>query len=142
MYYVGSPAQLDWGEKGDQKRFLIVDSETLEIESIPTTGYRQFIELEVTSATKDKVIQDAMGHQINGHYVKLVKKEKFELQGAEKLNVVDKTESDATNRGITSTMTQREKLERYLEVKEIPEDQRKEYLDVGIEIMNACEVDQ
>ena len=83
-----------------------------------------------------------MGYQINGHYVKLVKKEKFELQGAEKLNVVDKTESDATNRGITSTMTQREKLERYLEVKEIPENQREEYLDVGIEIMNACEVDQ
>ena len=53
-----------------------------------------------------------------------------------------KTESDATNRGITSTMTKREKLQRYLEVKEIPEDQREEYLNVGIEIIDACEVDQ
>lgn len=142
MYYVGSPIQLDWGEKGDKKRFLIVDSETLEVVESPTTGYRHFIELELTSKNRDVAIKQAKAAQENGHYVKLVQKEKVDVKGFENFNIVDKTESDATNRGITSTMTKREKLQRYLEVKEIPEDQREEYLNVGIEIIDACEVDQ
>jgi len=142
MYYVGSPIQLDWGEKGDQKRFLIVDTESLNVEEVPTTGYRQFIEIELTEKTKDKAIQIAKQASANGHYVKLVQREKFDIKGLEKFNVVDKTESDATNRGITSTMTQREKLKRYLEIKEIPESEHDEYLDIGIEIINACEVDK
>jgi DNA repair exonuclease SbcCD nuclease subunit len=31
LYYVGSPIQLDWGEKGDEKRFLVVDTKTLDV---------------------------------------------------------------------------------------------------------------
>lgn len=142
MYYVGSPIQLDWGEKGDQKRFLIVDSETLDVEEVPTTGYRHFIEVELTADNKDAAMKQAKAAHDNGHYVKIVQREKVDVKGFKDFNIVDKTESDATNRGITSSMTQREKLQRYLEIKEIPEDQREEYLQVGIEIINACEVDQ
>ena len=142
MYYVGSPVQLDWGEKGDQKRFLIVDSDTLGVSEVPTTGYRHFIEIELTAENKDQAAKQAKQAHINGHYVKIVQREKVDIKGFEKFNIVDKTESDATNRGITSSMTKREKLQRYLEVKEIPEDERDEYLTVGIEIIDTCEVDQ
>jgi DNA repair exonuclease SbcCD nuclease subunit len=142
MYYVGSPIQLDWGEKGDNKRFLIVDSETLGVAEVPTTGYRHFIEVELTAENKNEAAKKAKEAHENGHYVKIVQREKVDVKGFEDFNIVDKTQSDATNRGITSSMTQREKLQRYLEVKEIPEDEHEEYLDVGIEIMNACEVDQ
>jgi len=37
-------------------------------------------------------------------------------------------------------MSQREKLERYLELKEIPENEREEYLNIGLQIIDACEV--
>jgi DNA repair exonuclease SbcCD nuclease subunit len=142
MYYVGSPIQLDWGEKGDNKRFLIVDSETLKVWEVPTTGYRHFIEVELTSENRDQAAQQAKIAHEQGHYVKIVQREKVDVKGLEQFNIVDKTESDATNRGITSTMTKREKLQRYLEVKEIPEDEHEEYLGIGIEIIDACEVDQ
>ena len=50
LYYVGSPIQLDWGEKGDEKRFLVVDTDTLDVKSIPTTAYRKYIEIDLTLA--------------------------------------------------------------------------------------------
>jgi DNA repair exonuclease SbcCD nuclease subunit len=142
MYYVGSPIQLDWGEKGDQKRFLIIDSENLSVAEVPTTGYRHFIEVELTADNKAEAAKKAKEAHDNGHYVKIVQREKVDVKGFENFNIVDKTQTDATNRGITSSMTQREKLQRYLEVKEIPEEQREEFLEIGIEIINACEVDQ
>jgi DNA repair exonuclease SbcCD nuclease subunit len=142
MYYVGSPIQLDWGEKGESKRFLIVDSETLEVKEFPTSGYRHFVEVELTSKNKNEAAKLAKEAHDNGHYVKIVQKEKMDVKGFEDFNIVNKTESDVTNRGITSSMTDREKLKKYLEVKEIPEDQHNEYLDFGIEIINSCEADQ
>jgi len=142
MYYVGSPIQLDWGEKGDNKRFLVVDTKTLEVESILTKGYQKFIELELTSKNKDEVMKIAKEAQEKGHYIKLLQTEKVDISGFEDFNVVDKTETDVTDRGITSTMSQKEKLERYLEIKEISENERQEYLDIGLEIIDACEVIQ
>jgi DNA repair exonuclease SbcCD nuclease subunit len=140
MYYVGSSVQLDWGEKGDIKRFLIVDSKTLKVQSVPTKGYRKFMEFELTSKHKKEVLELAKEAKQQGHYVKLLKREKIDITGFEEFNVVDKTEVDVTDRGITSSMSQREKLERYLEIKEIPENERQEYLEQGLQIIDACEV--
>jgi len=140
MYYVGSPVQLDWGEKGDIKRFLIVDSKTLKVQSVPTKGYRKFMEFELTSKHKKEVLELAKEAKEQGHYIKLLKREKIDITGFEEFNVVDKTEVDVTDRGITSSMSQREKLERYLEIKEIPENERQEYLEQGLQIIDACEV--
>jgi len=141
MYYVGSPIQLDWGEKGDPKRFLIIDSKTLEVKSVLTKGYKKFIQIELTSKNKKQIMKVAKDARDQGHYIKiLMKEEKVDITGFEDFNVVDKTEADVTDRGITSTMSQKEKLERYLEIKEIPENERQEYLDIGLQIIDACEV--
>jgi len=72
MYYVGSPIQLDWGEKGDVKRFLIVDSKTLEVESVSTKGYKKFIEMELTTEHKEEIMKVAKEARDKGHYVKLL----------------------------------------------------------------------
>jgi DNA repair exonuclease SbcCD nuclease subunit len=142
LYYVGSPIQLDWGEKGDKKRFLIFDNETLDVESYETTGYRHFVEVELTAKNKDEAVKKAKEAQDNGHYIKLVQKEKVDLKGLEEFNIIDKTDIDVTNRGITSSMSQKEKLQRYLEIKEINESDIDEYLNIGMEIIDSCEVDQ
>ena len=47
LYYVGSLIQLDWGEKDDEKRFLVVDSDTLSVSSIPISTYKRHIEIEL-----------------------------------------------------------------------------------------------
>ncbi len=69
LYYGGSLIQLDWGEKGDEKRFLVVDTDTLQVDSIPITQYKQHIEIEINndnvddagirSEKKEKAVQTA-----------------------------------------------------------------------------------
>lgn len=141
LYYTGSIIQLDWGEKNDQKRFLVVDTETLEVESIPTTGYKKHIELEIDSSNRDEVLDFARKSKENGDHVHVIMTENVDLNDVKnEFNIIDKTEVDITNRGITRTMSQADRLTKYLEIKEIPEKIRKSYLDIGIEIIDACEV--
>jgi len=140
LYYTGSPIQLDWGEKGDVKRFLVVDTDTLDVQSVPTTGYRQYIEYEITSENKDEIFKKAETMKKAGHHIKLVKKEAVDLDDIkEDYRVVDKTDQDITNRGISSSMSQADKLEKYLSIKEISEKDLKNYKAVGLEIIDACE---
>jgi len=138
LYYVGSPIQLDWGEKEDEKRFLVVDTDTLEVQSILTTGYKKHIELEINSSNKDEILKIAKQAEKNGDYVKIIKTEAVDLKESN-FAVIDKTEKDITNRGITSTMSDRSQLQKYLEIKEIPTDKHEAYLKRGLEIINSCE---
>ncbi len=138
LYYVGSPIQLDWGEKGDEKRFLVVDSDTLDVQSIPTSGYRKHVELEITTETKNEIIEAATQAQKDGHHVKIIRKDN--VNGLGDFRVIDKVERDITDRGITSSMTQEEILKRYIEIKEVPTKSRLEYLKEGLSLIQECEV--
>jgi DNA repair exonuclease SbcCD nuclease subunit len=140
LYYTGSLIQLDWGEKGDEKRFLVLDTEKMQVDSIPLTNYKKHIEIEVTSENLDDALKAAQKAKQAGNHVKIVMKERVDLTKVKgEFNVVDKTEQNITNRGITSTMSQIDKLKRYLEIREIPEDQHKDYLDSVIQIVNEGE---
>jgi len=46
LYYVGSVIQENWGEGGEEKRYMIMDNETLDIQSIPITGYSKYVTIE------------------------------------------------------------------------------------------------
>jgi len=139
LYYVGSPIQLDWGEKNDVKRFLVVDSETLEVESVPTEGYRKHIELDVTNSNKQEILQLAQEAKEEGHWVKVVKRETLDLGTDNEFMVVEKIERDITNRGITSSMSQADKFKKFLEIREIAEEDHEEYLKKGLELVDRCE---
>lgn len=141
LYYVGSLIQLDWGEKGDEKRFLVFDSDTMEVESIPITQYKKHIELELTAKNKDDIFKIARQARIDGNHVKVIMKEAVDFTDvAGEFNVIDKTEQDITDRGITSTMSEMDKMERYLEIKKIPKDQWNRYIKTAKEIVDNCEV--
>lgn len=45
IHYVGSPFQQDWGETGQSKRVAIVDTQTLQVEWVPMTGYPEYRKL-------------------------------------------------------------------------------------------------
>jgi len=139
LYYVGSPIQLDWGEKNDEKRFLVVDSETLEVESIPTEGYRKHIELDVTNSNKQEVLELAEQAKEKGHWVKVVKRETIDLGIENDFMVVEKIDRDITNRGITSSMSHADKFQKFLEIKEIAEDDHEQYLKKALELVDRCE---
>lgn len=136
LYYVGSPIQLDWGEKDDEKRFLVVDSDTLDVQSIPFQTYKKHIQIEITSENKDDAIKQALAAQEAGDHVKVVMKENVDLTEIKgQFNIVDKTERDITDRGISSTMSMEDKLKKYLEIKEIPERDHDLYIQIGMEII-------
>lgn len=141
VYYVGSLIQLDWGEKGEEKRFLVVDSETLNVESVPISQYKQHIEIELTNENKEDVFKTAQEAKDAGHHVKILMKEKVDVTSIkQEFNIVDKTEVDITDRGITSTMSQKERIMRYLDIKDIPEELKESYAAEAFDIISNCEV--
>jgi len=138
LYYVGSPIQLDWGEKNEDKRFLVVDTETLKVESIPTTGYKKYLEYEITEENKQEIIERARKEQECGSYVKIVKKDKIDLgNDIDDLQIIDKSEVDITNRGISSSMSKADIFKRYVEAKEIPENEIENYLKVATQLIEG-----
>ena len=140
IYYVGSLIQLDWGEKGDDKRFLVVDSDTLDIEEVPITGYKKHIEIELTDKNKDEVFVLAQQAKDAGDHIKIIMKEKVDIDGIKhNFNIIDKTDQDITDRGITSSMSQEDKVKKYLEIKKIPENKKDEYAKVAFELMQSEE---
>ena len=138
VYYAGSLIQLDWGEKNEEKRFLIVDREKDTIESIPSEGYLRYCELEITNENYKSVLRQAKELKEQGHHVNIRKKEKMDTKEIEDtFRVIDNTEEDITNRGITATMTLTDKLDKYMEIKEIPEGRRKAYREVAIQLIKG-----
>ncbi len=77
-----------------------------------------------------------------GDHVKIIKKEEVDLKKFEKdFTIVDKTVKDVTDRGITSSMSQKDKLLKYLEIKKIPKELIDQYMKVGMDIVEKCEGD-
>jgi DNA repair exonuclease SbcCD nuclease subunit len=140
VYYAGSPIQLDWGEKHEEKRFLIVDTETETIESVPTVGYKQHHEFKITNENRDEIIDKAKKFQAIGHEVRIFRDDLgVDIEHiAEEFLIIDKAEKDITDRGIESSMSLDEKFSKYLDIKGIkPEDQPK-YLEVGLRIVERA----
>jgi len=141
LYYSGSLIQLDWGEKGEEKRFLIVDSDTLKVDSIPLTKYKKHIEIEINTDNKTEALKEALEAKEAGHHVKIIKRDKVNLDSIEaEYNIVDKTEVDITNRGISSTMSHQDRLLKFLEIREIEEEYQDEYMKIALEIVENSEV--
>jgi DNA repair exonuclease SbcCD nuclease subunit len=142
VYYVGSPIQLDWGEKNDEKRFLIIDTDTLNVESIPLKNYKKYIEIEVNSNNINEVLKSANEAKDAGNHVKIIMTETVDVSNIQKeFIVVDKTEKDITNRGITNEMSQIDKFIKYLKIKEIPEKDIDYYIDIIKNIIEKVEGD-
>jgi len=138
LYYVGSPIQIDWGEKNEEKRFLIVDTETEIIESVPTTGYTKYCEFTITNEDKESVMAIATALKAEGHFVKLVMEETVDTSGMDDFIVIDRRERDITNRGITTSMSMVDKLTRFLEIKEIPKEDIEDYLKAANHIIDEA----
>lgn len=139
VIYVGSPTILDFGEKDDVKRFIVFDDETVTWESVPTTGYKKYLDFIVDETTNIKELMDEIKkEQSNGNDIRIIKKANIDLKlfEANDFKIVDKQVSEYKSRGINSSMTLREKMQKYLEIKNIPKDLYDKFIEIGVNISN------
>jgi len=139
LYYVGSPIQLDWGEKHEEKRFLVIDTDKRTVESIHTEGYTKYFSIPININNKDSVLQEIKKLKNEGHLVRLEKMDEVNLEDlSSDFNIIDRVDKDITNRGINNEMNDRDKLIRYLEIMKIPKDDHEKYLSVALNIKESC----
>ena len=142
IYYAGSLVPIRRDEASEEKRFLVVDTDTLEVVSVPTSGYRRYIELELdTDTDTDELISQIEKAKADGHHV-VIKKRVAEIPLdlktlSETVQVVDVFEKDITLRGITSNMDVADQLKKYLEVMGIVESECEEYLKIGVHLITC-----
>lgn len=138
FYYVGSPLPMRRDEAAEEKRFLVVDTESLEVESVPTVGYRvykQFV-LNETSDCKEMLVEIEAQRELGNHVVvrselKMISDDvRTALDGVQ---IVDAHEDDVIVRGINEGMPEPEKLGKYVEIQGVTEEDRDSYLAIGME---------
>ena len=136
VYYVGSPIQMRRDEAGEEKRFLVVDTETLKVESIPTTGYRTYHELIIEKQEDvETIVEQAKVLQSEGNYVRVRRKTQDKISVPKDIVIIDDYQEEYQNRGLTTSMALTEQMKKYLEISRIPEAEWQEYIDVFLEGM-------
>ncbi len=134
LYYSGSLVPTDRSET-EQKGFIVFDDETLEVEFIPVTGYRQYHNIVITEKTNLKEVCSKIEElKQEGHTV-IVKKEIAELPKklrdiTEDVQVVDLFRPDYNFRGITSGMNIDEQFTKYMDIMNISEEDKPKYLTI------------
>jgi len=142
LYYIGSLIHHNWNDKNEQKRFIVYDTEKLEIESVPITWITEFKELILENEEQQKLIfEQANILKEKGDIVRIRKKiDKISKEyQKDDLIIVDDIEEDLiTNRGITSNISHEEKFKKYLKYKNIEDEKDVEkYLDIAFNIING-----
>lgn len=128
VFYVGSLIPKDWNDKNEEKRFLVVDTESLEVESIPLNvpGVSRFYEFIIkedsTEQERKEIFEKAKKLKDEGHNVRIVNKTKKKASEEETIGdmiVLENTEVDITDRGINITQSKLEQCKKFLEIKQI-----------------------
>jgi DNA repair exonuclease SbcCD nuclease subunit len=138
VYYAGSLIPKDWNDKNETKRFLVFDTDTLQVDSVDidcgVPGFYEFkIETDDTKEKINEILNQANNLKKFGHKVRVINKNKQKIKNdISDIIILEHKEVDITNRGITVEQTKIEQCKKYLEIKEIPEDER----DLYIQILN------
>jgi len=134
VYYVGSPIQFRRDEVGEEKRFLIVDSDTLEVESIPTEGYRKYREIIIDKSN----IHEIENIDTKDDYIVIRNRtgEKLEVNN---MVVIDEFEEEDYQIRLSSSMSISDMMKTYMEIEKISEKERDEYLKIGLESIGGDE---
>lgn len=140
VIYCGSLIQLDRGEKHEDKRFLIVDSDSGQIDSIESEGYRKYYNLSITSDNIQDTVEKGKQLQEQGHRVTFEKEEQLDTKELEQdFKIVDKSEKDITDRGLNMSMSKSDICQTYLNIQKISENEQKTYMEIALEIINEAE---
>lgn len=144
LYYIGSLIHHNWNDKNEQKRFIVYDTETYQIESIPITWITEYKELILDDIDKqNEIFEKAEKYKEQNKIVRIRKKINDELDKKllkEDLIIVDDTEEDiVSNRGINIEQSHEDKFKKYLEFKNIQSD-KDDYMDIVLKIINKQQI--
>jgi DNA repair exonuclease SbcCD nuclease subunit len=137
VYYIGSPIPLSRSEFDEDKRYICLNSETLDIESVNTTGYRKYYEVVIndTEDIKSK-LDEANSLKENGNFVVVRNKTDQVINDNCNVKLINEFEPKFETRGISGRMSDEEQMRRYLEIERIPKEEVEEFLKIGLEIIN------
>jgi len=126
VWYVGSPIQLNRNEADQEKRFLVLDTETLELESIPTSGYMKYYNLTIENEDDvELIVSKANDLKKSGNDVtvrnRIISLQKELEQSIPDVRLIDESEEEFQDRGITSSMEISAQMSKYLELMNIPQ---------------------
>lgn len=142
VWYTGSLIPHRRDEAGEQKRFLVVDTDTFEVESINTDLYRKYITFVIDDKEKiEDIISEAREMEKDGHFVTVKKQIKDPIpisEGNDEFRIVDEYIEEYQTRGMSSSMSLEEKMKKWLEINNIPDEEWDEYTKVAF---NALELE-
>lgn len=136
-YYVGSLIPKDWNDKNETKRFLVVDTDSLEVESVDLNvpEVKQFYEFVIKSDTLPEerkiMLERAATLKDQGHHVRVVNRSATKVAKEETVAdmvILENVEVDVTDRGINITQSKMDQCKKYLEIKKV--DNPDEYLKI------------
>lgn len=138
LFYVGSPIHIDWNDKNQKKRFLVYDTETLEVKSVPISGFKQFREFEITDDSDvSEVMNEAMELKSEGHNVRVKNLTENEVSPSDdEIVVLEESSVDPTDRGIKTSMSTEEKMKGYLDIKNVKDEEREDHMKIGSQLVS------
>lgn len=140
LYYTGTPIHLSWRDKNQKKRFLVYDTESLEVESYTIDGFPEYKEYKLSDGNeKDNLFEQATKDKESGNFVR-IENESEEKIVDENFIIVNKQESNLVDdRGISQSMSLEKLLDRYIELESEDNNiQDGEYCkEIGLEIVNG-----
>ena len=138
IIYSGSLIPLRRDEINENKRFLHVEvGDEIDIKYIPTKGYRNYYEFVLEEDTDiDEVLEKIEELKNENNYV-LLKDNRKKIDSKTK-NILDQVqyihqyEEEFESRGITTNMELKEQLNKWCTIKNIPENEVDEYVEIGL----------
>ena len=131
FYYVGGFTNHSWNDRNEVKRFLVYDTDTLEVQSIPMENQIQYKEYTIDDiSTAKEILKEAEIQKNKGNYVRIRKNIKEDIETPHDILILEHKDIDVTNRGITVTQTLQEKLHKYMDIKEVKKEEQEDYIKI------------
>lgn len=142
IHYPGTLIPMNKGEKG-AKGFIVFDDETLETEFVEVTGFRKYVEIEITEETSAKELKSIIKESTESNDFLTVRNTLQSIPTSLKsvvkdVTVIDDYEPEEIMRGISSAMQIGEQMKKFLEIEGINEDEREKYLQIGLTALGCA----
>jgi len=138
IYYVGNLMPLTRAEFDENKRYICLDSNNLEIESVNTSGYRKYYEFIINDEEEiETKLKEADDLKTSGNFVVVRNRTNNVInEDTEGIKLINEFEEEFQTRGLSGKMSVKEQMKKYLEIEKIPDNEHEEFLKIGLEIID------